>query len=726
MAAVAVASRVIRAEVYARGARVTRRLELTNDVVGARELEVSGVTPHAVATSLRATVEGPGAVRGVYSRIVRQDARDPAQLKQELEAARNHLRVLERELRWLHARRARLEGIAPQPRLWDEETEDRPPPTRSPEARIADAIAVQHTRRTLLETVEAELTAVETRHRDQAQACARLEERMVHDPQQTLSRTVTVELDPGELMPHGLELTYVVPTARWWPAYTVRLDDAGQSARWQLEAFVCQLSGEAWEGVELSLATSDLISDARFPELPSLRLGRPRQPKRAFRAPPEGLDALFAGYDRDQALLERAAAAHEFDDRKATGAFRAIPATPDPDGYVGGDPFASPDGDPFGAPPHAPSSDPFGAPAGGAVFAATGSLDSLSMTGASIPLGMDDDELAMDLGMAGGGAPPPPPASAPMRSASKKRAKRGRGAKDYSVLTRTGSVLPEPTPEPAPAWDDPDEWLDYDTLEMQGAGGPHRGRLRPSAIRVPGVDAALQALLERQPPGNPADPLRARGSFDHRFVAAAPADVPSGLGDHRVRLLELRTAVTQRLRCVPVVEERVYREAELVNPCDAPLLAGPVEVFFDDAFLTRTRIDAVPRGGVVRFGLGEEERVRVVRRVTSEESAQGFLSGTTLVDHTVAFEVASQLGAPIELELLARVPLPDEDQAIEVLAEASTPTCEPYPPDGETPGAKGGRRFRLALEPGGNATCELRYRLSFSAKLEVEGGNVRD
>jgi len=713
-ATVAVASRVVRAEVYARGARVTRRLELNNDAVGARELEVSGVTPHAVATSLRATVEGPGAVRGVHSRIVRQTVQDPAQVKQELEAARNQLRDLERELRWLHARRARLEGIAPQPRLWDEDAEGRPPPTRSPEARIADAVAVQHTRRTLLESVEAELFALETRRLDQALACARLEERLLHDPQQTLSRTVTVELEPGELLPHGLELTYVVPTARWWPAYTVRLDDAGQSARWQLEAFVCQLSGEAWEGVELSLATSDLISDARFPELPSLRLGRPRQPKRAFRAPPEGLDALFAGYDRDQALLERAAAAHEFDDRKATGAFRAIPA--DMDG------FAAPSGDPFAAPSNAPGDDP---------FAATGTLDSLSMSG-GIPLGMEDDELAMDLGMAGG-APPPPPASAPMRSESKKSAKsaksskRGGRSRDASVLTRTGSLAPsKPAPQPAPAWDDPDEWLDYDTLEMQGASGPHRGRLRPAAIRVPGIDAALQALLERQPPGNPADPLRARGSFDHRFVAAAPADVPSGLGDHRVRLLELRTAVTQRLRCVPVVEERVYREAELVNPCDAPLLAGPVEVFFDDAFLTRTRIDAVPRGGVVRFGLGEEERVRVVRRVTSEESAQGFLSGTTLVDHTVAFEVASQLGAPIELELLARVPQPDEDQAIEVLAEASTPTCEPYPPDGETPGAKGGRRFRLALEPGGSATCELRYRLSFSAKLEVEGGNVRD
>ena len=41
------------------------------------------------------------------------------------------------------------------------------------------------------------------------------------------------------------------------------------------------------------------------------------------------------------------------------------------------------------------------------------------------------------------------------------------------------------------------------------------------AKQAPGVGAAQRELAAHQPPGDPADPLAARGSFDHRFVAAA-------------------------------------------------------------------------------------------------------------------------------------------------------------------------------------------------------------
>ncbi|MCA8922310.1 MAG: DUF4139 domain-containing protein [Planctomycetes bacterium] len=726
MTEVAVTSRVVRAEVYARGAQVTRRLELSPEVGGAQALVVAGVSAHAVPSSLRATVEGPGAVRGVRSRLVRERTLDPAALERQLEEARQALRDLEGEVHWLRTRRERLERIAPRAHLHEEELEGKPRPTRAPQARIADALAVQRLRGGLLEAVEAELATAEARLREQSQLCARLLDASSADPEGRVTRTVTVELDPDQPTPRALEVSYVVPTARWWPAYTARLEAGGQAARWQLEAFVCQVSGEDWEGVELSLATSDLISDASFPELPAQRLGRRRPTKRAFRAPPEGLDALFAAFDRDRGRLLRAAATLEASPaNERTGSFAAVGSI-EPD-----DPFE----------PHAHSLDAFGgAPPGGMPS------DSGLLSGgfaSAMPLGVDLDDLSMD--RSGSGAYDPfeadadLPAPAPMpepksasRGPTRSRGSKGERSKKLDVggggrmreraLTREGAALGL-TPEPD--WSAPEQWLDFDGLELQGVDGPHRGRLRPAAAPAPGVGAAQRELAAHQPPGDPADPLAARGSFDHRFVAAAPVDVPSGLSDQRVRLSELHTAVSQRLRCVPVVEERVYREAELINPCDAPLLAGPVEVFFDDAFLTRTRIEAVPRGGAMRLGLGEEERVRVVRRVTTEESAQGFLSGTTLVDHRVTYEVASQLGVPVTLELLDRVPLAGEDQSLEVLDVASTPVSEPYPPDRKQAGPKGGRRFVLALEPGASATCELRYRLSFSAKLEVEGGNAR-
>src|SRR5262249_52521870 len=46
----------------------------------------------------------------------------------------------------------------------------------------------------------------------------------------------------------SLEVTYVVPAARWWPVYTLRIADGGaggKKAVWWLEALVAQRSGEA-------------------------------------------------------------------------------------------------------------------------------------------------------------------------------------------------------------------------------------------------------------------------------------------------------------------------------------------------------------------------------------------------------------------------------------------------------------------------------------------------
>ncbi|MEZ6185117.1 MAG: DUF4139 domain-containing protein [Planctomycetota bacterium] len=701
MPALTLSSKVIRAAVYARGAEVTRRVELTPEAAGALELELPGVSAHAAPGSFRAHAHG-AVVRGVRSRLTAAPAGDPLALQAALDAARQVLTSLQAEASWLRERRQRLESIAPRAQLHESEAGSEARPTRSPEARLADALAVQRLRRSLIEGVDAELDAVEARERDQARAVQRLIDQQGAGPPRTHTRAVTVELEPDGAL-ESLELTYVVPTARWWPAYAVRLGAAGQTARWQLEAFVAQLSGEDWEGVELSLATSDLISDASFPDLPAQRLGRRRDAKRAFRAPPEGLDALFAGFDRDRARLQSAAQ-------------RDLP--------------------PFGAARDARGSITASFPASSLADSDSrlgGVEPAPDLDGAAYDVGADADDLLLDYEEHAlpppGAAPQPQPdvfasrtrGGLPSRSRSAPLKKRAKG-EAFDAYGGGGGGDSSPL---EPEWSAPEAWLDFDGLTLAGVHQAHRGRLRPRSLGADEAVAAQRVLDGLHPSGDPADPLTARGSFDHRFRAAAPADVKSGPEPQRVMLRELHAPVAQRLRAVPVVEERVYREVELINPVDAPLLAGPVEVFFEDAFLTQTRVDAVPRGGLLRIGLGEEERVRVVRRVTSKELTQGLLGGTTVVQHEVRFEVSSQLGVPIELELLARVPVPGEDQALEVGQVSSSPQSEAFPPSAQPQGLKGGRRFLVSLEPGGSAVCELRYSLSFSAKSEVEGGNVR-
>ncbi len=112
-----------------------------------------------------------------------------------------------------------------------------------------------------------------------------------------------------------LVFEYLVPGACWSPSYTVWLD--GGEARIAMRAMVAQRTGEDWSGVPLTLSTAEPDRWVELPELTKRRIGRaqPAPPKRAYRAPPEGADALFADYDRAFAPPSRHATepAEDFD-----------------------------------------------------------------------------------------------------------------------------------------------------------------------------------------------------------------------------------------------------------------------------------------------------------------------------------------------------------------------------------------------------------------------------
>ena len=116
---------------------------------------------------------------------------------------------------------------------------------------------------------------------------------------------ILVRLDAAQAPLLALEIDYVVASARWWPAYTARFTAGATRVAFAIDAFVAQASGEAWSGVALAISTADLASDVRLPELRSLRIGRAQAaPRKGYRPPPAGLDAMFEGYDRAAAQLE--------------------------------------------------------------------------------------------------------------------------------------------------------------------------------------------------------------------------------------------------------------------------------------------------------------------------------------------------------------------------------------------------------------------------------------
>ncbi len=736
-------SQISQVTVHARGALVRRKVAVPEGEdlpSGDIDLIIDDITPLAEPGSIRAAAPpGSRPIVAVQSALIIPAvavAAGPSEARvHELQGILGRLNL---ESERLQAQRQSLAALQPNPGLRTTSLIEKI------DERVADTLATAE----LLGTIQGELDLrLQELAQKRLQTSRDLEAARLalaqasSDPRpdsERQRRRVTVRLGSGGPLPQ-LEIMYVVPAARFWPIYTLRISEGGRKATWLIEALCAQRSAEDWRDVRLSLSTADLIYDARLPELPSLRLGRAQPPaRRGYRPPPEGLERMFSGYDRaftgvalppktlappsdeDPNIAEMPAFGLDLDKDRDDGSAMALYRQTQGKGRPGGvsaklgevrDELRKKE-----APP--------------ANRAAMPSQPSPSMM-----------------------APPPPPSAgghsgsagmppAPMQmyqavpetaTRAEPRGMRARqsvalGAAPEGGFGGGGRDDYEMAPEPEPPSNEPqDAWLDFDHLVMAGVGDTQRrGRLVYSGESDSGqrqlATAQLESLL---PTERLVDPQSSRGRFDHRYEADGIVVIPADGQPHRVALLCAETVPALRMLTVPGERPEVYREAELQNPCEAPLLSGPVDVYVEGSLLTTAGIDHIDRGGTLRVGMGVEDRLRVARNVRSDEDTAGLLGGSVVVTHTVTIELASALGQPSTVEVLERLPVSD-DKAMTIEFVGARPEASAYTQAERGAPIRGGLQWRIPLSAAGKAKIEYQYRITFPARTEIVGGNRRD
>ncbi|HEY8377068.1 MAG TPA: DUF4139 domain-containing protein, partial [Nannocystis sp.] len=537
--------------------------------------------------------------------------------------------------------------------------------------------------------------------------------------------------------PVRLILEYMVPGARWAPAYAVTLTRDMSQATIAVRAVVAQNSGEDWTGVRLTLSTADAQRWVELPELQALRIGR-RQPavqRRGWRAPPAGARELYADYDRFLAgtrpsrptpakpkgaepaagardegaaamvadMMEEAAPEPEhppmreiaLQAEQAKPKFRSAPP-----------PAPSRAGPPAGAPPPLPSAPPMAmsaaampppAPArksggiGGALVGAVGSLFA---------------------GAEGGGGPPQGHVRAPE---------------------------PEAEHEAAP------EQLAYGDLRMPGPDAAGRGALvlshrrerylemlwvREVTREIDVVALIDNAVTQAQQAGGRGLPPRHRLAeswfgFDYVYIAETPVDIPSDGEYHAVPLLKHAAAIELGYVVVPRESTDVFRFVKLKNPLDAPLLPGPADVYVEGDYLLSVDLKVAPPRGEVKIGLGVEQAIKVSRNTHYREEAAGLMGGSLALRHEIEIEVANRRDRPVEVEVQERIPtVREKEDEIHVDVGAVEPPWAPFEP--EQYELKGGYRWKVQVPPGQQKKLRATYVIRISAKKELVGGNRRE
>jgi len=600
--------------------------------------------------------------------------------------------------------------------------------------------------------------------------------------EEAVSKRALITLRPG---PAGasakLLIEYRVPGARWRPSYVLRVARDGQRASLAVRALVAQHSGEPWERVRLAVSTADLQRAVKLPELLSIRIGRsqPEQPKRAWREPPSGADALFESLD---AALETMPAPAAMVTR--AGVPSGMPqqlarSSPRSSAQPAKDKSARKRDDP------APIADDIAEELeeSGAVFASAADVDyelAAEPEAAAAPmrqavLSKKEMKRARAPGRAAGRgepppAPPPPPAAAPapamamrsmaapMEAASMAPAANKSMAADYEVYAQAdgaalgGGGYPAEYETPSGAVESEvlaqhmivrETVVEYGELRLTSwdSGAGARGRLRRPIIRneFGGLSGAIVAKLEQRLgkmvrlaraidrfPENTYDVAAAAGSFDYRYDAAAAVDVPNDGKVHSVPLFAREAAVALTLVVVPRESDQAVRVATMKNPLQAPVLAGPAEIYLGDEFLVTSQLQTVPSGAELNVGLGIEPALKVARNTRFREETQGLLSGQLALQHEVDIDLASRLAAPVELEVRERIPVKiADDKEVTVQPGKPVPPWEEWKQTADQ-ALRGGRRWRLTLAPGESKQIKYTYTIQIDSKNELVGGNRRE
>ncbi|MFF7457864.1 DUF4139 domain-containing protein [Kitasatospora sp. NPDC008115] len=695
--------------VHAAGAVCRRRARAVLPPGG--RLRLTGLPDTLDARSLRARVlAGPAGAAVTEARLEAvAELREPAELpelRRRLDAAEDHREALrDRHQLVLDAiaRTSELRAVPP-PRRRDEPLRRTPADAWLELAEFVDErLTALHERAARLAR-EIELAAHETAVLNDR--LARLSPEEWHETVETTTTALLTLAVPASRNPAAtpqdapaepdieldIELEYTVQAARWVPSYRLSYRQGADTGHLLLRASVAQQTGEDWTGVRLALSTADLDRRTDLPKLRSLRIGRsqPAPPPSGWREPPPGLADLFTGYD--------AAGPRPIDPRRllAAGAGSGPAAEPRlaaPINPTVSAAISAAVGPSIGGAPLPP---PLAAPAPKAPQAPGGAARARARTG-GLRAAEEADEQILRYG-----APPPAPGAVP-------------------APTAPAPFASPFTPPPGPPVPD-ERLLDYPALELSGPDSPagRRGTLHPQAH--PRTTARPAPGLHHLPlPHHAVPPRVSAGSFDHRFDAAAPADLPSDGTWHTVTIGGIPVSVSPEYVTVPAVEERVYATLVITNATAQAVLAGPVEVTVDDEFLLTAALPTLAPGGVRRLGIGVAESVEVTRRTELRESTAGMLNSSTVLDHRVHVELANRLGRPVTVEVRERVPVSSD---ADIRIEERPGWQAPDEPSTECPPST--RLRRVELPPGGRAELDGGYQIRIPAGKAIVGGNRRN
>ena len=718
-------SRIHAVTVYRSGARVTRIADVPAEARAGGAVRFSNLPLSLVDSTLRCRLLGATGLRATDLQCA---LRLPEAEESIADSLEEELRTVRLEVARLRARLAFVEeSIALRVTLGERGT---------PELGAAPQKSPLHARMQTLELLNArleglhkerdglseELRVAENRHCElDTQLLAASSHRSSRV--EGLRKSVVVGLQGSGSASTQIEIEYFVPGACWAPAYGLRLAATLNEGEMAMRAMVSQRSGEDWKGVALTLSTADHQQWAELPELNSKRIGRRQAspPKKGWRPPPLGTELLYRDYDASFGGPS-ASPISTFGGRMQRPVSMPMPAPPEPPASLAAELAydAYDDDEEF-----------------------EGKSTQVMESAAGAYANQELDEMPAPMPAM---AQMAPRMAAPSAPPSKKRSKaRPEMQRAMAVGGALGAAAPAPTPPQAPTVDL--DLMQYARLRMEAPSNSRRGSLHVvSRMEVYAelfvetgaqFDGATRQVLARAE--SRANDIAALPTghtqpwsegFDYAYRCANSVDLDSDGQFHSVPVVSGTAGCSPLYVVVPRESTDVFRTVLVSNPLDAPLLAGPMDVYWDETFLLTSAVAFTAPKGKVELGLGVDQSIKVVRNTHFREDTAGLMGGSLSLSHKIVVQLANEGKRDIQLEVRERIPVPaaDEDD-VKLEVKSVTPAWSKFDPtlaSAQSESPRGMYRWQLSLAAAERSELTAMYEITLPSKYELRGGNRRE
>ncbi len=543
------------------------------------------------------------------------------------------------------------------------------------------------------------------------------------DNKDTLKKACIITLVGFSFPPDTkIKFNYMVPGACWAPSYMLHLDKDYSNAELALRAMVCQYTGEDWDNVNITLSTALPQSWTDLPELASLRIGRRQRPvkKSGYREAPVGAKELYSDFDEEFKIIVQPQTK-----KKIIEAVSKEIDAPMPEDTVQG--FVSP------VEEEVEESEEL------AVSMDMAFEDKVNFGASGPPPEMQAPPVMYSKSKIGGRSVRSPKLKKSVRRAKHMSPLRERKEREKSVDDRMNGFF-EPEEIIASA-----KFLNFSKLRMPNYHSDVRGELKiitddelyvdicqQYGLRFKEIYKNVFTLHERNAASvktiNLPDGYLLADSyngFDYAYKADAPVDIPSNNIYHNIKVMKFDSAPEAYYVTVPRENTSVYKFISMKNKLEAPLLRGVCDIFAGGNYTATGRIKFTAPKGIIKLGLGVEQRIKVARNIKYEEEAAGIVGSNIKLEHSIVLEIRNLLDKIIKIQVRERIPISDlKPEDIKITISSTTPVWKKYDPSEYS--LRGGYCWDLEIEPSKTAALKVDYSISISSKEELVDGNRRE